>query len=492
MAQSFDSQEIVMIIFFLALPLLLIIFKKSLIKYQSDDPPLPPGPKSWPILSTINHLLHPKTDHISLSHLSQTYGPLMHINLGSQHLIVASSPAAALEVLKANDRVLSGRYAPSSLPKTPAQTDTLSFWADSTSAHWKNLRTVCRVELFTAKALERSARIRAEKAAEMVAELMVKSKEGGGVAVDVEKMVFETVVNMSSNAYFSKDIDVAQVAEILRGIGEIFSATNLSDLYPFLGVLDLQGLRRKYMGISMKMWELWKPILEERRERMDLRGTDFLDTLISRGFGDEQINHLLEDLFTGGIHTTTAVIKKTMIELLATPNAMAKLKEELSAAVIFDGQDSIPDLEKLPYLEACIKETLRLHPPAPLMLGHRAYAACRVMNHTVPKNAQVLVNVWAIGRDPAVWEAPLEYRPERFVRGGVDFKGNDFELLAFGSGRRICPGMSAAVKMVDVVVASLLSFFDWSAPHHLHLHHLWNRETSQFNAPLLLIPTPTN
>lgn len=479
---SWDSQGIVSTILLIFLPLIFFTFKKLI---KSQAPPLPPGPKSWSLISTtMNH-----TNYLHLANLSQTYGPLMHFSLGTQRLIVASSPAAAAEILKTNDRVLSGRATPHAVPKTPAQTDTLSFWADTTSQHWKNLRAVTRTELFTAKALERCARVREEKAAEMVAEMR---KKGGAVA-NVEQMVFAAVVNMSSNVYFSRDVEVGDqnpMSEILLGIGGIFATANLSDSFPFLGVLDVQGLRRRYMELSMKMWELWKPIVKERRELSELRQQDFLDYLICKGFGDDQINHLLEDLFSGGIHTTTLTIKKTMMELLQSPQTINKLKQELDAAL--DGQDPITasHIENLPYLQACIKETLRLHPPAVLTLPHRAYASCSVMGYTIPKNAQILVNLWAIGRDPTAWEEPSQYQPERFLISAVDFKGNDFEFLPFSAGRRICPGMIMAAKIVSLLVAELVYFFDWSLPHGItDVNEIWDRATSEMKGPLLLIPT---
>lgn len=288
---SFDSQGIFVALLFIALSLFIFSLKKLI----SQAPPLPPGPPSWPFISAVAHLRHPKTDHLTLASLAQTYGPLLHIKLGSRHLIVGSSPAAAAAILKANDRLLSGRGVPLVVPKTPAQIENLSFWADTTSDRWRSLRTLCRAELFTAKALQRSARVREEKAAALVAAL--RSGEGGA-AVDVGKMVFDTVVNISSNAYFSEDVAIGfgenPMARILRGILECFVAPNLSDLYPILGPLDVQGLRRKYMKCSKEMWGIWEPIVRERRVMKELRNQDFLDILISKGFGDDQINHLLE------------------------------------------------------------------------------------------------------------------------------------------------------------------------------------------------------
>lgn len=481
MAKPLDYSEIIVITILFFLPLFFILKIR-----KSQATPLPPGPKSWPIISTIKYLSHPITP-TSLSNLAQSHGPLMHLKLGTQLLIVGSSPDAAAEILKVNDRALSARSVPHAVPLGPSQIERLSFWGDPTSHHWRNIRAVCRTELFSAAAVEAQARRRDEKAAEMVEKL--RSKEGA--ATDVGTVVYATVVNMFGNALFSSDVfgldDEFKCDELrgfLKGIIGAISAPNLVDFYPFLRVLDIHGLMKKHREFSMKIWEMWKPTVKERRSSSELRHDDFLDSLISRGFDDDQINQLLEELFTAGIDTTTSTITRTMAELIATPQSLTKLKHEIDAA--FDGQDS-STVENLPYLQACIKETLRLHPPAPLLLSHRAGETCQVMGYTIPKNARIMVNVWAIGRDPTVWDEPLDYRPERFLSSTVDFKGNDFELLPFGAGRRICPGLPMAVKIVPLILALLVYFFEWSCPGQGSVDERL-RATSQMRGPLLLCP----
>lgn len=183
-----------------------------------------------------------------------------------------------------------------------------------------------------------------------------------------------------------------------------------------------------------------------------------------------------------------------MAELVKSPESMEKVLEELDTEILNQGSVKESDAVKLLYLQACIKETLRLHPPAPLLLPHRAPEICQVMNYRIPKDAQVLVNVWAIGRDPSIWDEPLKFKPERFLNSEMDFKGNDFELLPFGAGRRICPGLSMATRHIPLVLASLIRCFDWSLPHdhHHRPHQLDMKEkfgvTLQKEQPLLLIP----
>lgn len=179
-----------------------------------------------------------------------------------------------------------------------------------------------------------------------------------------------------------------------------------------------------------------------------------------------------------------------MAELLRNPESMKKVREELDSVIKQDFPKNF-HLMQLPYLGACIKETLRLHPPAPLALPHKALETCQVMNYTIPKNAQVLLNVWAIGRDPSIWEESLLFKPERFLSSKVDYKGNDFEFLPFGGGRRICPGLPMATRTIPLILVSLIHFFDWSLPDGKHPSEMNMQEkfgvTMQMEHPLSLL-----
>ena len=151
-----------------------------------------------------------------------------------------------------------------------------------------------------------------------------------------------------------------------------------------------------------------------------------------------------------------------MAELLQNPIKMAKAKRELQEVLGQDGIVQESDISKLPYLQAIVKETLRLHPSAPLLVPHKAETDVEICSFTVPKNSQVLVNAWAIGRDPSTWSTnPDKFVPERFLECEIDVKGRDFELIPFGAGRRICIGLPLAHRMVHLMLASLLHSCSW-------------------------------
>ncbi|KAF5772379.1 putative geraniol 8-hydroxylase [Helianthus annuus] len=152
-----------------------------------------------------------------------------------------------------------------------------------------------------------------------------------------------------------------------------------------------------------------------------------------------------------------------MAEIVKNQDVMKTIEEEMKRE-IGSNKIKVSQLSKLPYLQACVKESLRLHPPVPFLLPRLAVEICEVTNYTIPKNAQIFVNVWAIGRDPNVWDDPLLFKPERFLGSDLDFKGQDFELLPFGSGRRICPSLPLGSKSMEFIIASLVHEFDWVLP----------------------------
>ncbi|CAI0409404.1 unnamed protein product [Linum tenue] len=177
-----------------------------------------------------------------------------------------------------------------------------------------------------------------------------------------------------------------------------------------------------------------------------------------------------QDLFVAGTDTTSSTIEWAMTELLCNPDKLAIAKKEL------------------------VKETFRLHPAAPLLLPRKAGVDVEICGFTVPQGAEILVNVWAIGRDPMTWDNPNSFMPERFLGSKVDAKGNNFELLPFGAGRRICPGMPLALRMLHMMLGSLIHWFEWKLPDGIMPETIDMEEkfglALQKADALLAIPTP--
>jgi cytochrome P450 len=181
------------------------------------------------------------------------------------------------------------------------------------------------------------------------------------------------------------------------------------------------------------------------------------------------VKAFVQDIVAGGTESSAVTIEWAMSELLRHPEAMAAATAELDRVVGSGRWVAERDLPDLPYVDAVVKETMRLHPVGPLLVPHHARQDTVVAGYDVPAGARVLVNVWAIARDPASWpDAPGAFRPERFLSGGsgagVDVRGAHFELLPFGAGRRMCPAYGLAMKLVAAGVANLVHGFAWRLP----------------------------
>ena len=183
-----------------------------------------------------------------------------------------------------------------------------------------------------------------------------------------------------------------------------------------------------------------------------------------------------------------------MTELILHPDKMTKLRNEISESVRLKGRIQESELLKLPYLQAIVKETMRLHLAVPFLFPHKTETNVNLNGYEIPKNTPVLVNAWAIARDPTSWEDPTSFKPERFLDSEVDFKGQHFSFLPFGSGRRICPGIPLAHRVVSLMIASLVYHFEWKLPHGMKPEELDMNQTYGLTlvraVPLVTVPVP--
>ena len=169
-------------------------------------------------------------------------------------------------------------------------------------------------------------------------------------------------------------------------------------------------------------------------------------------------------MFAAGTDTTFIVLDWAMTELILNPNVLEKVQAEVRSVL---GERRVvleSDLPQLSYMKAVIKETFRLHPPAPVLVPRESIEHVRIDGYDIPAKTRVFVNAWAIGRDPETWEDPETYKPERFLDSPIDFRGQDFELIPFGAGRRICPAISFGIASVELALAQILHSFDWELP----------------------------
>ncbi len=191
----------------------------------------------------------------------------------------------------------------------------------------------------------------------------------------------------------------------------------------------------------------------------------------------------VQENMQAGTDTTACTVEWALAELLRHPEFAKKAREELDDVVGLERVVDESDIPQLKYLQAIVKETFRLHPPIPLLLPHENIKACEVGGYHIPPNTRLYANVWAIHRDPSIYENPLEFNPERFVGSDVDLKGKDFQLLPFGSGRRVCPGVPLALTNVQMELARFLHSFTLSLPKGENLQDMDMNEVLSITAP---------
>lgn len=297
-----------------------------------------------------------------------------------------------------------------------------------------------------------------------------------GFPVNISDQMFLIMFNVVTNMLWGCSIEGEDRVSI-DGMIQLLGKPNISDFYPALAPFDLQGIEKKMRGMMKRVDEIFDMMIDQRMKRDGEGGEkeskDFLQFLLELkdGGGEAktpltmaQVKAMLMDMVVGGTDTTINSVEAAMAEMMNKPQVRQKLQLELDTIV---GKDHIVEeshIPKLPYLHAIMKETLRLHPILPLLIPHSPSETCNIGGYTIPKGTRILFNVWAIHRDPLIWENPLEFDPERFLNGKWDYNGNDFAYFPFGSGRRICPGISMAERVFMFSIASLVHSFEWKLP----------------------------
>uniref|UniRef100_A0A7N0ZYV5 Cytochrome P450 n=1 Tax=Kalanchoe fedtschenkoi TaxID=63787 RepID=A0A7N0ZYV5_KALFE len=452
---------------YLLLPLALgIIFIARGIKRGVSK--LPPGPRGLPVIGNL-HQLGAKP-HQSLAKLAQRYGPIMSLELGQVTTVIISSAAAAKQVMQKQDHLFANRAVPDSL-NACNHAESAVIWL-SLSPRWRELRKVMNSEIFNARRMEAGVALRQQKVEELLGDVRASCELGEGVLIG--EAAFKTSLNLLSTAIFSMNLDSWKARDFKRSFREVVELggmANMVDYFPWLKRFDPQGIRARMEVPFTKMLAFLDSVIGERSALRAEQGSayqnkDVLDTLLdisetSEEIDREVIRHLLVALFIAGTDTTSSTVEWAMTEMLKNRDTMSKAKAELERVAGRGRPVQDTDLARLPYLQAIVKETLRVHPPAPLLLPRKTLEEIDLWDYTIPKGAQISINAWAISRDAGAWEDPESFKPERFLDSDVDFRGANFELIPFGAGRRICPGLPLAYKVVHLMLGSLVNCFDW-------------------------------
>ncbi|KAL0399216.1 UNVERIFIED_CONTAM: cytochrome [Sesamum radiatum] len=424
------------------LPVSILFFSNRRKRLQSAR--YPPGPPPLPFIGNL-HQFDTSNPHINLWRLAKKYGPIMFMKLGSKPVLVVSSPRIAKQVLKTQDLVFCSRPRHVGRYKLSYNGSDIGYAPYGES--WRELRKISVLHLLSSKQVQSFRPVREDEVFRMIRDLSVRASSGE--VADLSSIIVDLTSTLICRTANEEGSARRRFHELLTESQAMKGGFFLSDYMPSLSWMD------KLTGMISRLDKIYKDLDEFHQELIDDHldpnrpksvNLDLLDLLIQ--LKEENLcsihltwNHIkavLMDIFNAGTETMATTIIGVMTTLIKNPTIMRKLQ--------------------------IIKESLRLDPPAPLLVPRETLEKCNIDGYIIPPKTLVHINAWAIARDPEYWEHPNEFVPERFLNTNVDIIGQDFQVIPFGAGRRGCPGIMMALVTVELVLANLLYTFDWELP----------------------------
>ncbi|WCJ19580.1 Cytochrome P450 726A27 [Euphorbia peplus] len=441
-----------------------IIWRK-LYNSTSDIPP-PPGPWKLPLLGNIHQLVGSPPHH-RLRDLAKTYGPVMSIQLGELSTVIISSPEAAKQVLKTQDPIFADR--PISLAAKILNYNGNDLVFGSYGDQWRQLKKICILELLSAKRVQSFKAVREDEVSNFISSVGLKA----GSSINLTHMLFALANSITARISIGKNCkNQEHLLRVIDGIFEASGGFSVADVFPSLQFVDfVSGIKRKLERLRHEMDQILEGIIDEHKTSrgvVQAESENLLDVLLDLQengnlhvpLSDDNIKGTLLDMFAAGSDTTAKTTEWATSELVQNPKVMKKAQEEVRR--VFEEKGSIDEagLQELKFLKCVIKETLRLHPALPLN-ARESREPSNVNGYAIQAKTKILINNWAIGRDPESWKEAEKFDPERFVDSSIDYKGNSPELVPFGAGKRMCPGILLGTTNVELFLANLLYHFDW-------------------------------
>ncbi|KAL5218804.1 hypothetical protein ABZP36_019488 [Zizania latifolia] len=331
----------------------------------------------------------------------------------------------------------------------------------------------------------------------------------GRNAVAISEHIFATVDGIIGTFAFGETYAAQQFKEkfidVINETMDFLGNFSAEDFFPNAAgrlVDRLTGVAARREMIFMELDGFFERIIDQysdpaRRKNDD--GSDLVHKLIdlwkmdgtTKRFTRDHVKAMLMNTFIGGNDSSSVTMHWTMAELMRNPRVLKKVQDEIRAVVGKKERVQHDDMRKLKYLRMVVKETMRLHPPGTLLIPRETIRHTKVGGYDIPTKTKVIVNAWAIGRDPKIWKDPEEFCPDRFEETDIDFNGAHFELIPFGSGCRICPGVAMAVLNMEFILANMLFCFNWELPEGMRKEDIDMEEarglTIHKKTPLLLL-----
>ncbi|XP_015954539.1 cytochrome P450 71A1-like [Arachis duranensis] len=444
---------------------------------------LPPSPPKLPIIGNLHQL--GTLPHQSLKELANKYGPLLLLQLGQTQALVVSSAELVEEIAKSHDIAFSNRANTKAAKIFFYQCKEVGF--APYGEEWRMKRKLCVLELLSTNRVRSFQPIRKDEVSMMINTICEACAKGS--IVNLSKMIITTANNISSRCIFGRSSDGRKgIGEVVRKMMSQLTTLGIGDLFPSLNWVDvLTGFNSRLKVTFAELDAFLEEVIEEhKRKKKDKNiindssydNKDFVDiflqlqekNMLEFELTGDTIRGILMDMFVGGSDTVSTTLEWAFSELAKNPKCMKKAQEEVRRIV--DGKSKIEEnhLNQMNYMKCVLKETLRLHPPVPLLVPRETSTSVKLNGYNIPNKTTVYVNSYAIHRDPKLWENAEEFIPERFEGNNddqqVDYKVIDFQLIPFGIGRRGCPGVSFGIASAEYLMANLLYWFDWKVPNN--------------------------
>ncbi|KAI3829406.1 hypothetical protein L1987_03529 [Smallanthus sonchifolius] len=431
---------------------------------------LPPQPWKLPLVGNIHHLIG-APPHQALRNIAQKLGPVVRLQLGQVSSVIISSLPLAKEIMKTHDITFANR--PKLLGVEIITYNYTNIAFSPYGDYWRQMRKICVLELLSARKVQSFRSIREQESWDLT-ESIAKQKLQ---TINLSNKIFTMINTIASRVTFgSRCKDQVTLLELIRGLIDLSGGFDVCDLFPSITLLPLiTGTKNKMLNIRNKIDAVFDSIILEHKERCadgQSNEEDLVDVLLRLKddgglefpLSYDNIKAVILDMFAAGSDTSSVTIEWVMSELMKNPRVMKKAQDEIRQ--VLKGKTKIheSDIQELDYLKFVIKETLRLHPPLPLLLPRECRENCEIGGYRIPVKTKVIINAWMIGRDPNYWVEPESFIPERFSESSVNMMGTDFEYLPFGAGRRMCPGMLLGLANVELPLVMLLYHFDWEIP----------------------------
>lgn len=487
--------------FNLTLFLLILIPLYFLITFISrndqNKPNFPPGPPKLPIIGNLHQLGKPL--YQGLSKLSKIYGPVMLLQFGSVPTVVISSAKAAEQVMKTLDVEFCSRVQLAGRKQLSYNYTDMAFapYGD----YWREVRKICVLELYSRKRVQSFKLARAEEIDVLINSISSSKSAPVNVFEKLTSFGHNTVCRVAFGSTAGESMNRFDNGRLTKLFPEIAVLTSLSasDFFPKVSwFIDwITGIHGKTEKCFHELDNFLQQIIDEHDnpERLKHGDEDIIDALLKLKkaqtstirLTNDHIKAIVLNVYMGGVETAGSVMTWAMAELAKNPKAMKKVQEEIRSYVGSKGKVEESDLDNFHYLKMVVKETLRLHPSC-ILLTRECLKHNKIDGYDIYPKTRILINIWALGRNPEYWENPEEFLPDRFRDSPVDFVENlNFEYIPFGGGRRICPGLNMGIVLTELVLANVLYTFDWEFPKGLKREDL-NMESSGCIYTLELVP----